>query len=182
MYREYLKDCQTREYPKHSVEWAYKELPGFMDQDTREGKKENYNAIRDSYKEVDRLYYESGEQRLLGKAGLYLAGLMDTMSAMAQEIFEHYKYFESLYKRALKEILAEDLKAFEEDPAGAFLLSYAILKGCRMKAILSEKYLALGEALYEAAVKKASEEGVSESEEMKKAGEEYRMGRNQHAV
>lgn len=173
----------------YTVEEAYKELPAFMKRDTEEGKKENYNAIRDQFKEVDALFYQENQQVEPQKAGLYLMSLIDTMSVMSQEIFEHYKCFEGLYKKALKEVLAHydeemgmfagklDAPVSAENPldmTGSFMVAYAILKGCRMKAILSEKYLGIGKTVYETAAAMAAEQGITEmSQEMELAYEEY---------
>ena len=173
----------------YTVEEAYRELPAFMKRDTEEGKKENYNAIRDRFMEVDALFYKENQQLELEKAGMYLMSLIDTMSLMSQEIFEHYKYFESLYKKALKAVLTYydrekgmlparlDVPVSDENPldaAGSFMLAYAILKGCRMKAILAEKYLEIGKTIYEtAAAMEAEKETNGMPQEMKPAYEEY---------
>lgn len=184
-----VKNGKGRVVMGYTVEEAYKELPAFMKRDTEEGKKENYNAIRDRFKEVDALFYEEKGQTELKKAGLYLMSLIDTMSVMSQEIFEHYKCFEGLYKKALKAVLAcydeekgmlpgkLDAPVSAENPldmTGSFMLAYAVLKGCRMKAILSEKYLGIGKAIYETAAAMAAEEGITEMpQEMRMAYEEY---------
>lgn len=188
-YTEYIKNCLEGEPLKNSVEEAYKVLPAFMKQDTEEGKKENYNAIRDHFKAIDGEFYKEKQELNAGKAGLYLLSLIDTMSVMSQEIFEHYKCFESLYKNALKAVLAyynEEQGMYAEkldeavsesnplDMAATFMISCAVLKGCRMKAILSEKYMGIGRALYETAAAMAAEEGITEMpQEMKLAYEEY---------
>lgn len=173
----------------YTVEEAYKELPAFMKRDTEEGKKENYNAIRDQFKEVDELFYKEHQEADLKTAGLYLMSLIDTMSVMSQEIFEHYKCFEGLYKKALKAVLAYydeekgmlpaklDAPVSDENPldmTGSFMVAYAMMKGCRMKAILSEKYLEIAKCIYETAAAMAAEEGITEMpQEMKLAYEEY---------
>lgn len=190
-YTEYIKNCLEREPLKNSAEEAYKVLPAWMKQDTEEGKKENYNAIRDHFKAIDEEFYKEKQERNTAKAGLYLLSLIDTMSVMSQEIFEHYKYLESLYKKVLKSVLAyyheeqgmyaeqADEEVSEDNPldmAATFMISCAILKGCRMKAILSEKYMGIGKALYEMAAAMAAEEEITDMPmEMKLAYEEYRL-------
>ncbi|MBO5278995.1 MAG: hypothetical protein J6B06_05870 [Lachnospiraceae bacterium] len=160
-----------------------------MKQDTETGKKENYNAIRDRFKAINEEFYAAGQEKVTAKNGLYLLSLIDTMSVMSQEIFEHYKYFESLYKKALKEILScykEETGMFAVkadqavdgsnplDMAATFMISCAVLKGCRMRAILSEKYLEIGKTLYETAAAMAAEEGITQMpQEMKLAYDEY---------
>lgn len=188
-YKEYIKECLGSEPSENSVEEAYKVLPSLMKQDTEEGKKGKYNEIRDRFKAIDENFYRERQEALLPKAGLYLLSLIDTMSAMSQEIFEHYKYFEGLFKKALKAVLAsynEETGMLPErldapvsggnplDTAGSFMISYAVLKGCRMKVLLSEKYLGIGRALYEAASAMAAEEEVAGMPcEMQLAYEEY---------
>ena len=188
-YTEYIKNCLESEPSKNSVEEAYKVLPAFMKQDTETGKKENYNAIRDRFKAINEEFYAAGQEKVTAKNGLYLLSLIDTMSVMSQEIFEHYKYFESLYKKALKEILScykEETGMFAVkadqavdgsnplDMAATFMISCAVLKGCRMRAILSEKYLEIGKTLYETAAAMAAEEGITQMpQEMKLAYDEY---------
>ncbi len=57
------------------------------------------------------------------------------------------------------------------------MIAYAVLKGCRMKAILSEKYLDMGKAMYQAAEKIIGKEAMDTLDaplEMKLAHEEYK--------
>ncbi len=188
-YREYIKECLESDPSKNSVEEAYKILPTMMKHDTEDGKKENYNAIRDHFRAIDKEFYREHQELYLPKAALYLLSLIDTMSVMSQEIFEHYKYFESLYKKVLGIALSNyseetcmladrlDVPVGGGNPpdiAGSFMVSYAILKGCRMKAVLAEKYLGIGKAMYEAAAAMASEEDLTGMpQEMHLAYEEY---------
>lgn len=119
----------------------------------------------------------------------YLCALIDTMEVMAQEIFELYKILEELLKEGIKGILKyynsevnlyhsiinqEESEKNPLDFQGTLLISYVILKACRMKILLKEKYQPIAEVLYQSAMQKAKEEGILEqTEEMKMAAKEY---------
>ena len=58
----------------------------------------------------------------------YLAALVDVIDGISFEIYEKYRTLTAVYKRVLKDALAEG----EETPE----LTYAILKGCNIGILL----------------------------------------------
>ena len=69
--------------------------------------------------------------------------LIDTIDLMSEEIFEHYKALQVLFKEAVSEIL----KRREREKGFGFLtdsqksqLSYALRKAGKLKVLLWEKY------------------------------------------
>ena len=69
--------------------------------------------------------------------------LIDTIELMSEEIFEHYKALQVIFKKAVSEIL----KRREQEGGFGFLsdsqkgqLSYALQKAGRLKVLLWEKY------------------------------------------
>lgn len=98
----------------------------------------------------------------LRSMGWYLMALVDVMSEMDETIFEQYKVLEELLREAVKGILqyqdAEsglfyqvidraDVKENYLETSGSAMIGYAILKGCRLGALLKEKYQPIGEAI-----------------------------------
>lgn len=87
--------------------------------------------------------------------GWYLMALIDTMSSIDQAIYEYYRDLQDLFKEAVVAVMKyQDKetgmfyqvidKAGEQgnyiETSGSAMIAYAILKACRMKVLLAEKY------------------------------------------
>lgn len=98
----------------------------------------------------------------LRSMGWYLMALVDVMSEMDEAIFEQYKVLEELLREAVKGILKyqdEESSLFYQvidradinenylETSGSAMVGYAILKGCKLGALLKEKYQPIGEAI-----------------------------------
>jgi unsaturated rhamnogalacturonyl hydrolase len=94
--------------------------------------------------------------------GWYLMALVDTMDNMSFEIFEQYKKLEGIFKQILHGLLQyqdKESRLFYQvvdrgdtvgnylETSGSAMIAYAILKGCRMGILLSEKYAGVGEEI-----------------------------------
>lgn len=187
------------------VEYMETRYPAYMTYETKVGKKEKYNAILADFKEMrEKLFdqktglvydcYQDEQAAVLedGKfktasVGYYLMGTIDTMAAMAQEIFEQYKTYEGIFKEAVKGVLpyykedegifrkymdtAETKTPAEENPVDAeasLRIAYAIWKGCSMKALLSEKYMPIAERLFVSAKEVINQKETDEVDEVNK--------------
>lgn len=99
---------------------------------------------------------------LLRSMGWYLMSLIDTIDVMSIEIFEAYKTLEGLFKEAVKGILQYqdknnkmfyqiidriDLEGNCTETTGTSMISYAILKGCRLGVLSEEKYMKCAEEM-----------------------------------
>ncbi|MBT9776837.1 hypothetical protein GPL15_10010 [Clostridium sp. MCC353] len=71
------------------------------------------------------------EKKAEKAAGYYLMGLIDSTGLISEEVFDHYKNAERYFKDGLKLI---------DDRTSPYAV-YAVLKGCRLGALLEEKYL-----------------------------------------
>lgn len=183
-----------------SVEYMEERYPAYMAYETKVGKKEKYQAILADFKEMrEKLFdtktgliydcYEPGKDAVLkdGKfkavsVGYYLMGIIDTMSEVAQEIYEQYKAYEGMFKEAVKGVLqyyneeqgifykyfqVEDGLKIEENPVdakGSLMIAYAIWKGCCMNVLLSEKYMPIANQLFAGAKAALEEEKTPELE------------------
>ena len=106
-------------------------MPFFMEYATVCGKKERYNKI------VDRMEDEASAGFADAKArNAYLAALVDVIDGISFEIYKKYRTLTAVYKRVLKDALAEGEETTE--------LAYAILKGCNIGILLKEKYAETG--------------------------------------
>lgn len=141
--------------------------PFYMNYDTRNGGKEHYNDIIAQYNAVSYVFFDSCENSsnnyirpydlLMKNSGeivkkiesdknlyenlvYYAASLIDTMELMAQPLYEIYRKLQEYYKAAVKLLLLSKEQENVQDEAVYAMLSYVILKGCRMKALLTEKY------------------------------------------
>lgn len=87
--------------------------------------------------------------------GWYLMSLIDTIEAMSIEIFEAYKTLEGFFKEAVKSIMQDqdknskmfyqiidrsDVEGDYTETSGIYMITYAILKGCRLGVLSQEKY------------------------------------------
>lgn len=101
----------------------------------------------------------------LRSMGWYLMALIDTMDEISEEIFEQYKLLEGLFKEAIGGILKyqdKETKLFYQiidrpdvkdnylETSGTAMIAYAIMKACRMEALLAEKYQDIGKGMFEA--------------------------------
>ena len=93
--------------------------------------------------------------------GSYLKTLIDTLSIFDSMIYEHYEALQSTFKAAVRRALERvGEKEYEEQLSAdeRIRTAYAIVRGCRMKALLAERYLPLAKAIAESADSKADEE------------------------
>ncbi len=96
--------------------------------------------VRDKarYKEIVTYFQEFNT---LGAQELVL--LIDTIELMSEEIFEHYKALQEIFKKAVSEILirrqTEGSFGFLTDSQRC-QLSYALQKAWNLKVLLREKY------------------------------------------
>lgn len=140
---------------------AYCSQVFYMNYETRNGGKERYNDIIAQYNGIRKNLYGDVQSRLKTElqareaAAYYAAALIDTMEAMEQPIYEIYRRLQDLFKEAVRDLLSA---ATEETDCAAVnctangVLSYAILKGCRMKALHTEKYEAKALAMLDKSV------------------------------
>lgn len=95
----------------------------------------------------------------LRACGWHLMALIDTMEVMESRVYECYRELGDLFKEALRGILQyrdeetglfyqvvdrKDVEGNYLETSGSAMIAYAILKACRMKVILPEKYLPIG--------------------------------------
>ena len=74
---------------------------------------------------------------------VYAASLIDTMEVMDQMIYEIYRKMQDYFKASVKAVLetGRDYVDFDDfDEESELMFAYAVLKGCRMKALHTEKY------------------------------------------
>lgn len=144
----------------------------YMNYETRDGGKERYNDIIAQYNSVhEKLYPNAVSEKAYEPLSYYCAALIDTMEVMDQPLYEIYRKLQDYFKESVKAVLnmkygadgnsegaegkaASGCKA--ESACGSsgslaayeLIFAYAVLKGCRMKALHTEKYEALAEDLY----------------------------------
>ena len=69
--------------------------------------------------------------------------LIDTMEVMDQMIYEIFRKMQDYYKASVKAVLESGVTAEgmdDMDDEAELIFAYAVLKGCRMKALHTEKY------------------------------------------
>lgn len=134
---------------------AYSALSFYMNYETQNGGKEQYNDIMAQYKSLHSELFKStadrvasGDKDAYKEMVMYAAGLIDTMQVMSQELYEIFGALRSFYKDAVKVIIANQDKFLDMRDYN-LLAVYAILKGCRMKALHTEKYESAAVMIYE---------------------------------
>lgn len=94
--------------------------------------------------------------------GWYQMSMIETMEEMPKAVYEHYHDLQVLFKESLKGILNyqdsksklfyqvinhPEIKGNYLETSGSAMIAASILKACRMKVLLSEKYWHIGEEI-----------------------------------
>lgn len=115
----------------------------YMKYETKVGGKEHYQDV------VNRMIAASKKEDK--DVAYFMTVLVETLDSVDQMIYEHYHTIKTMFKAAL----AQALELEEMDSTQMALMGYSILKACRMRAILSEKYEEIGMQLADAALESA---------------------------
>lgn len=131
---------------------AYAIYPFYMMYETKNGGKERYNDIIAQIKQLhSESFYDlkdkaSSSVDALNALVYYAAGLIDVLEVMDQALYEIFGKIREFFKETVKTVLSikkynDSTQITEED----LLFAYAVLKGCRMKVILTEHYEKIAE-------------------------------------
>lgn len=131
----------------------------YMNYETRDGGKEHYNDIIAQYNSIHESLYRdvaSDSKEACELISYYCAALIDTMEVMDQPLYEIYRKLQDYFKEAVKTVLevkySGNADAFSGDGTTAesyeLIFAYAVFKGCRMKALQTEKYEYAADMLY----------------------------------
>lgn len=132
---------------------AFKALSFYMNYETKDGGKEHYNDIiaqynalyADCFEDVSRKAYD-GDAKAVRALALFAAGAVDTLEVMDQALYEIFARIREIYKAAAA-VLNETINSADSE-AVKLIYAYAVLKGCRMKLIQTEKYAAKAEEIF----------------------------------
>lgn len=136
---------------------AYEILPVYAWYETNFNRKERYIDI------MKQIRYFNDQMLIKKTIELYdqctfMMALADTITCMSEEIYEYYAQIKSW----LKDAVHKKLPVVNSD---CLRLAYSILKGCKSKALLSEKYEKIGkEMFYQAADKLLANKGEDKEE------------------
>ena len=92
--------------------------------------KEGYHQIQKQLADANRMAAEQLPGMDQETSGYYLMALIDSSSLISEEVFDHYKNAEKYFKAGLKLV---------NDRTSPYAV-YSVLKGCRLGALLAEKY------------------------------------------
>lgn len=125
----------------------YMTQPFYMEYETKYDKKEKYNDIINQFENIWKFLYNEKKELCIHDIGLkgmgrYLAALIDAMDNMSFEIYEQYRKLQDAFKLTLKNMLTPEA-------AGNAMISYCIMKACRMGILLKEKYAFSGMKMME---------------------------------
>lgn len=138
-YIDWLKSCPV-EKQHGQIPWneLYRMYTFYMEYETKYHNKAEYGII------VERLQMlRVPMEHWTSELGWYLMTLIDVMDHMSQEIFEHYKSLEEIFKTTIRTVLKENRETDFEKKERA-MLGYVILKACRLHVLNSEKYAPAG--------------------------------------
>ena len=114
----------------------------------------------------------------LRSTGWYLMALVDTIGNCREELYEHYRALVDIFRESLTGLLryqAEDGLFYQvidhpeaegnyTETSGSSMVAYALMKGVRLGILDPEKYLPIGQKVFEAIVNtkmKPEEDGVT---------------------
>lgn len=105
--------------------------------ETKLGGKEHYQDVMNRYK--------AASMREDINHAYFMTAVIEGIESIDQAIYEYYDGLKRLFKASLREAVLED----ELDITDKALTAFSILKACRLKVILAEKYEKAGLDLYE---------------------------------
>lgn len=123
-------------------------LAFYMKYETKLGGKEKYQDV------VNRLKAVVSNEKRDNCYCMYV--LIEALESIDQAIYEYYDEIKRMFRKCLSEVLEQE----EMDSTQMALAGYSILKACRMRAILAERYEETGKMLVSDAMQ------ASESEDM----------------
>lgn len=170
------------------LDGLYMAQPLYMEYETRYHNKEHYNDIIEQFVNVrkylydpeKKLYYHGYDESRKAPwcdpvsgcsanfwsraCGWWLMALVDTMDAMSDQIYEHYRTLEDIFREAVHGLIPyldpethmlyqvidhPEAEGNYLETSGSAMAAYAIMKACRMGVLLSEKYLPVGRSILE---------------------------------
>lgn len=114
----------------------------------------------------------------LRSMGWFLMAMVDTLALMDEQLFEHYKALEGLFKEAVRGILPyrdaqtglflqvidhPEAEGNYAETSGSAMIAYALMKGVEMGALSAERYAPIGRDIFERLVQEkllAGEDGA----------------------
>lgn len=112
--------------------------------ETKFGGKEHYQDLFNRYKKA-----ALREDKNLP---YFMTAVIEGIESIDQAVYEYYDGLKGLFKNALKEALSEE----DMDLTDKALMAFSILKACRLKVILAEKYESIGMHFYDEVVEAIS--------------------------
>lgn len=95
--------------------------------ETRIGGKEHYQDVMNRYRLADAKPEKNNPY--------FMTAVIEGIDSIDQAVYEYYDGLKKLFKSSLEKVLEEEM-----DVNDKALAAYAILKACRLKVILAEKY------------------------------------------
>ena len=105
--------------------------------ETKLGGREHYQDVMNRYK--------AASMREDVNHAYFMTAIIEGIESIDQAIYEYYDGLKRLFKGSLRELIMED----ELDITDKALAAFSILKACRLKVILAEKYEKAGLDLYQ---------------------------------
>lgn len=145
---------------------AYLSQVFYMKYESTYGGKERYNDIIAQYNAYRANYYEAAVEAMGSDAAsakvvaLFAAALIDTMEVVDQPMYEIFRRMRDIFKETVSKEISAGL--FTNSDMAAVMASYGVLKGCRMKALHTEKYESIALKVLDSAAKAVEAEGVKE--------------------
>ena len=146
---------------------AFKALSFYMNYETKDGGKEHYNDIiaqynalyKECFEDVSRAASE-GDLKAIKALAFFAAGAVDTLEVMDQALYEIFARIRDIFKQTIS-VLNGTVDSTDSD-AVKLVYTYAVLKGCRMKLIQTEKYASNAEDIFE----KATDEHIADKNDI----------------
>ncbi len=106
--------------------------------------------------------------------GWFLVSVVDTIEEMDGRVYDHFRQLAEIYKQGVKGILQyqdKESRLFWQvvdhggipgnylETSGSAMIAASILKACRLKVLLAEKYQAAGEEILEAVIEQKLADG-----------------------
>ncbi len=129
-----LMNCLNAQFDEENDEMA---LVFYTKYETKLGGREHYQDVMNRYR--------AASEREGVNHAYFMTAVIEGIESIDQAIYEYYGGLKRLFKTSLRELILED----ELDITDKALAAFSILKACRLKVVLAEKYEKAGLDLYE---------------------------------
>lgn len=161
-----IKDLMAKLKASFDEETDEMALAFYTKYETKLGGKEHYQDVMNRYNKA--------AANANKNSAYFMTAVIEGIESVDQAIYEYYAGLKTLFKEAMADVL----NAPQLDINDKALASYAILKACRLKVVLAEKYEAIALKWYEDVLENVESKDINRGAVVMLMAEKNYAGRN----